>query len=182
MHGLAEIQRLTGALELSTAVRDQACRLFSTAQDHDLLRGRSIEAMAAASVYAACRCASRPHSIGDIEPVSPKSTATIQHCYGVLNRELGLPVPPRDPELFLARFCSELGFSKAVERRAGDIIDSDRTPETRGANPAAVAAGAILVAARESNETVAVTQNEVADVADVSVPTVRRYRDELLAL
>jgi transcription initiation factor TFIIB len=182
MHGLAEIKRLTGALELSTAVRDQACRLFSTAQEQDLLRGRSIESMAAASVYAACRCASRPHSIGDIEAVSAKSEEPIQHCFGVLNRELGLPVPPRDPTLFLARFCSDLGFSQAVERRAGDILDSDRTPDTRGANPAAVAAGAILVAARESNETAAVTQGAVADVADVCVPTVRRYRDELQAL
>jgi len=49
-HGLGEVRRLTNALDLSDTLRDQACRLFRSAQNEDLLRGRSIEAIAAASV------------------------------------------------------------------------------------------------------------------------------------
>jgi transcription initiation factor TFIIB len=50
-HGLGEVRRLASALELSESIRDQACQLFRSAQSEDLLRGRSIEAIAAASVY-----------------------------------------------------------------------------------------------------------------------------------
>jgi len=50
-HGLGEVRRIVSALELSEAIRDQACQLFRSAQNEDLLRGRSIEAIAAASVY-----------------------------------------------------------------------------------------------------------------------------------
>ena len=55
-HGLGEVRRLASALELSDSVRDQACQLFRSAQKEDLCRGRSIEAIAVASIYGACRC------------------------------------------------------------------------------------------------------------------------------
>ncbi len=38
-------------LELSKSIRDQACQRFRSAQSEDLLRGRSIEAIGAASIY-----------------------------------------------------------------------------------------------------------------------------------
>ena len=62
-HGLGEVRRLASALELSDSVRDQACQLFRSAQNEDLLRGRSIEAIAAASVHRQ----SRP-SVSGIDP------------------------------------------------------------------------------------------------------------------
>lgn len=55
-HGLGEVRRLASALELSESIRDQACKLFRSAQNEDLLRGRSTEAIGAASIYGTCRC------------------------------------------------------------------------------------------------------------------------------
>jgi len=55
-HGLGEVRRLASSLELADSVRDQACQLFRSAQNEDLCRGRSIEAIAVASIYGACRC------------------------------------------------------------------------------------------------------------------------------
>jgi transcription initiation factor TFIIB len=54
-HGLGELCRLASALEVSESIRDRACQLFRSVQNEDLLRGRSTEAIAAASVYGACR-------------------------------------------------------------------------------------------------------------------------------
>jgi len=51
-HGLGEIRRIVSALELSETMRDQACQLFRSAQNEELLPGRSIEAMATASITA----------------------------------------------------------------------------------------------------------------------------------
>jgi transcription initiation factor TFIIB len=65
-HGLGEVRRIVSALELSEMIRDQACQLFRSAQNEDLLQGRSIEAMATASVYGACRCNGRPRTLVDI--------------------------------------------------------------------------------------------------------------------
>jgi len=55
-YGLGEVRRLASTLELSDSIRDQACQLFRSAQNEDLCRGRSIEAIAVASIYGACRC------------------------------------------------------------------------------------------------------------------------------
>jgi len=55
VHGLTEARRIASALGLPESIRDQACALYRSASSEDLLRGRSIETIAAASVYAACR-------------------------------------------------------------------------------------------------------------------------------
>jgi len=34
-HGLGEVRRIVSALELSEAIRDQACQLFRSAQNED---------------------------------------------------------------------------------------------------------------------------------------------------
>ncbi len=64
------MRRLASALELSDSVRDQACQLFRSAQNEDLLRGRPIEAVAAASVYRACRCNGRSRLVGGISEMA----------------------------------------------------------------------------------------------------------------
>ncbi|WP_435196389.1 transcription initiation factor IIB [Natronomonas sp. EA1] len=179
MQGLIEIRRMCGALGFDTGFRDRACRLFSTAQDADLLRGRSIEAIAAASVYATCRCDGRPQTVGDIGRVARVSTERVRNGYGVLNRELGLPAAPICPTRFLPRFVSQLELSQAVERHARAVLDADETPDVRGSTPSGVAAGALLVGMQLAGEQHRVTQEAVASVADVSIPTARRYRDEL---
>jgi transcription initiation factor TFIIB len=179
MHGLTEIRRMASALGFTKSVRDRACRLFSTAQAQDLLRGRSIEAIAAASVYATCRCEGRPQTLEDIAAVAQVSAAKVQNGYSVLNRELGLPAAPIPPERFLPRFVSELGLSRMVEQEARSVLAVEGTPETSGANPAGVAGGALLLGAERANEYRRFTQAELAEVADVSIVTVRNHRDEL---
>ena len=75
-HGLGEVRRLASALELSNSVRDQACQLFRSAQSEDLLRGRSIEAIAAVSVYGACRCNGLSRLVDDVSEVTPSDNAS----------------------------------------------------------------------------------------------------------
>lgn len=58
-----EIHRIACALDLPESIRDQACALYRSATSEDLLRGRSIEAVAAAGVYAACRCNALPRTL-----------------------------------------------------------------------------------------------------------------------
>jgi len=64
--GLSEVRRIASTLELSESIRDQACQLFQSTQNDDLIGGRSIEAMAVASVYGACRCNGPPGTLDDV--------------------------------------------------------------------------------------------------------------------
>lgn len=175
--GFTEIRRMVGALGLHTGLREQACRLFRTAQDDGLLPGRSIEAMASACLYAVCRIDGYPRTFDEIGVVSKVPQARIEQGYSVLNRELGLAVPPADPREYLAQIASRVDVEPETERVARRLLDAASDSQvTMGTKPAGVAAGAIYLAAQRTGTLV--TQAEVATAADVAMPTVRaRYQD-----
>ena len=177
MKAFMEIRRMTSALGLCKSVRTQACQLFRTGQDRGLLRGRSIEAIAAGCVYAVCRINEHPRTFEDIETVAVVSKARIENGYGVLNRELGLPVPPVKPMQYLPKVASEVSVSKRVERRARALLAKADSDTIEGAHPGGVAAGAVYLAGRKTGERV--TQGELSEAADVSAATVRARYQEL---
>jgi len=98
-HGLGEVRRIASVLELSDSVRDQACQLFRSAQSEDLLRGRSIEAIAAAaSIYGVCRCNGHSRLLDDVVDAARVEQSRVTNAYKTLNTELGLPAQPVRPE------------------------------------------------------------------------------------
>ncbi|NHX37462.1 transcription initiation factor IIB family protein [Halolamina sp. R1-12] len=180
-HGLTEVRRIASALGLSDSVRDQACRLFRTAQTQQLLPGRSIEAMAAASVYAACRCNGQSWLIAHVAPMAQVTQDRVENAYRVLNEELGLPTSPIQPTQFVPRLASELGCTDAVRRRAEQLAEQAiDAGVTTGVHPAGFAAGCLYLAACAHDAPL--TQADAAAVADVTVETVRSHRDRLLSV
>ncbi|WP_321167921.1 hypothetical protein [Halobaculum saliterrae] len=103
----------------------------------------------------------------------------MSNAYTVLNRELGLPVPPREPATFLPKLVSALDLPRAVERRARDILHASPSVVETSANPSGIAGGAILVAARELNVRDRFSQAELATAADVTPVTLRKHRNAL---
>lgn len=177
-HGLGEVRRVVSVLELAKTHREQACQLFRSAQNEDLLRGRSIEAMAAASVYAACRCTGHPIPQVDVVDAARVEKGRVMNAYSVLNEELGLPAQPMRPRAFLARFSSDLDLPGRVRRRAERL--AERAVEhgvIGGASPSGFAAACLYVAAEEFDWRL--TQSRVAETADVSTNTIRSHRATL---
>jgi transcription initiation factor TFIIB len=180
-HGLSEVRRLTSALDLSAALRDQACRLFRSAQNEDLLCGRSIEAIAAASVYGTCRCNQQPLLLEEVVDAARVQSSRVTNAYKTLNRELGLPTPPMGPTSFIPGVISELELDHDIRRRATELAErAEETALTNGCRPAGVAAACVYLAAHEHGALV--TQSTVASAAGVSVVTLRSRRDELETL
>ncbi len=172
VYAFTEIRRLTGALSLPERVRDHACSLFRSAQKEDLLRGRSLEGFASASVYAACRVASVSRTVDEVVEAARATEAEHRAAYGALNRELGLPTGPIDPAEHVPRFASELGLDAPTERRARELVAEAREAGiANGRNPSGVAAACLYAAARELDRSV--TQREAADVAGVTPVTLR---------
>ncbi len=173
VYSFTEVRRLTGQLELPEHVRDRACVLFESAQDADLLRGRSLEGFAAAAVYATCRTASVSRTLGEVLEHAKATEAELKAAYDALNRELGLPTGPIDPREYLPRFATRLDLSRGVERRARELaVRAHESGAVAGRNPGGVAAACLYAAARETAADC--TQAEAAEVADVTPVTLRK--------
>lgn len=177
VYSFSEIRRLVSDLELGDPVREQSCALFDSAQEADLLQGRSLEGFAAAAVYATCRANGISRTIGEIAARAKADETEMKAAYDALNRELGLPTGPIDPREYLARFASNLGLSQGVESGARDL--AERAADEGlvvGRNPCGVAAACLYAAATEAG--VEITQAETAAVADVTPVTLRStYHD-----
>ncbi len=178
VYAFTEIRRLVSALDLSEHIRDQSCVLFESAQDADLLQGRSIEGFAAAVVYATCRVSAVSRTCSEITAAAKATRDELDAAYAAMNRELGLPTGPIHPREYLARFASKLDLSQAIERRARALANEAREQGIdTGRNPGGVAAACLYTAAQE--EECELTQQAVADVADVAPVTVRSTYYEL---
>ena len=177
-HGLGEAQRVASALDLSKSLREQACRLYRTATHEDLIRGRSIEAMATASVYAACRCNSLPRTLTEVVEVARVPREDVERAYTVLNRDLKLPTVPMEPAEYIPRIVSALDLSPAVQQRAIKFAKAmTAAGATSGCKPMGAAAACIYQVTQERSGRI--TQEALAEAADVSAVTVRARWNQL---
>ena len=179
-HGLSEVRRIASGLGLAESLRDQACQLFRSAQAESLLRGRSIESMAAASVFGACRCAGAARLLGEVASHARVDDSRVETAYQALNSELGLPAPPVTPTQFVPRLAAALDCSDRLRRRARDLTEQAREATvTAGVHPAGFAAACLYVAGQEHDS--GLTQAEVAAAAEVTLTTIQGHRDTLVA-
>ncbi|MFC7139510.1 transcription initiation factor IIB family protein [Halosimplex aquaticum] len=176
---LSEVDRMASALGVPRSVREVASVVYRRALDEDLIRGRSIEGVATACLYAACRQQGIPRSLEEIADVSRVDRTEIGRTYRYVSKELELEMEPVDPKQYVPRFCSELDLAEEVQTRANEIID--QTTERgllSGKSPTGFAAAAIYAASLLCNEKK--TQREVADVAQVTEVTIRnRYQEQI---
>jgi transcription initiation factor TFIIB len=174
---LSELDRMASALGLPRTVRETAAVVYRKAVDKNLIRGRSIEGVAAAALYAACRQCSVPRTLDEIGEVSRVSRKEIGRTYRFISRELSLKLMPTSPIDYVPRFCSGLSLKGEVQSRGVEILRQASEKElTSGRGPTGVAAAAIYIASILCGERR--TQREVADVAGVTEVTIRnRYKE-----
>ncbi len=174
---LSELDRMASALGLPRNVRESAAVVYRKAVEKNLIRGRSIEGVAAAALYAACRQCSVPRTLDEIAEVSRVSRKEIGRTYRFVSRELGLKLVPTSPTDYVPRFTSGLNLKGDVQSKAVEILRQAAEKElTSGRGPTGVAAAAIYIASILCGERR--TQREVADIAGVTEVTIRnRYKE-----
>lgn len=180
-HALGEIDRMASARGLPKPIRETASVIYRRALDEDLLRGRSIEGMAAAALYAASRLDGVARSIDEIAAVSRVDDLEIKRAYRYIDRELGLETPPAHPNEYLGRFGSALECGEETERLARQLVETVVEKGIHsGKSPVGIAASALYAASQLRNEQL--TQAHISEVANVSEVTIRnRYREILEA-
>ncbi|MFO8110520.1 MAG: transcription initiation factor IIB [Thermoplasmata archaeon] len=178
-YALTELDRMASTMGLPKNIRESAAVIYRNAVKKNLIRGRSINSVVAASLYAACRKANVPRTLDEIAEATSSDRKEIGRTYRFLSRELVLKLKPTRPEEYLSRFCSELGLSGKVQRKADDIIKKAEKAELiSGKGPTGLAAASIYIASIQENQRR--TQREVADVAAVTEVTVRNRYKELV--
>ncbi len=173
---LTELNRLKDKLAISANVLEKAAYLYRKALEKKLVRGRSISAMIAASLYAACRDAETPRTLNDVADAANVTRKDISRCYRLLHRELELKMPVVDSIQLIARISSKLDIPEKTKRHAVKVLQEvQKRKESSGKDPMGLAAAA-LYRACVKNE-VSITQRDFAEAAGVTEVTIRnRYK------
>ena len=174
---LSEMDRGASKLDLPRSVREDAAVIYRKAARAKLIRGRSIEGVVAATLYAACRRCNVPRTLDEIAEVSRVTKKEVGRTYRFLTRELNIKLPPTSPVDYVPRFASELGLSGEAQSKAIEIIEKAMEKGlTSGRGPTGVAAAALYIASVLLGERK--TQRDVADIAGVTEVTIRnRYKE-----
>lgn len=176
-HAMSEMQRLASQMGISRDIMETAAVLYRKVIENGLTRGRSIDAMIAASLYLACRLHSLPRPLDEIEQYSRFDRKELGYCVRTILSKLRIKVPRAKATDFIPRFGTELGVSAKTQRRAIKILEQAREKGlTSGKDPTGLAAAALYIASMLEGERR--TQSEVSRVVAVTEVTVRnRYRE-----
>lgn len=169
---MAELDRVAAALHLPQSVKEQAALIYRRALKMDLIRGRSIDAFVAASMYAACRQLKVPRPLKEITKTSIREHSEVARTYRLLIREMKLKMPVDDPMKFIPSIASKLNLRRDTEQYAIDILRraKDRHGLT-GKDPRGVAAAALYMACIDNNDKR--IQKDVAEAAGTTEVTLR---------
>lgn len=171
-----ELNRLKDKMALSDAVIEKAAYIYRKALDKGLVRGRSISALMASALYAACRDTSTARNLKDIEKSANIKRKDIARCYRLLVKELDLDMPVADPIQCVSRIASHIGISEKTKRYAILVLkDAQRLEVSAGKDPMGLAAAALYLACAKYGEEK--TQRNIALAANVTEVTIRnRYK------
>ncbi|MEM4608919.1 MAG: transcription initiation factor IIB [Candidatus Methanomethylicaceae archaeon] len=176
---MSELDRISFQLGLPKSVKEEAAVIYRRAVEKGLVRGRSIESVMAAAIYAACRTQKVPRTLDEIAKYTKAGRKDVARCYRLLLREVSIRIPIADPIDFITRIGSALNLSGITQHRAAEIIRAAKKKGiTAGKDPAGLAAAAIYVASLLENERR--TQKEIAQAAQVTEVTVRNRYKELM--
>jgi transcription initiation factor TFIIB len=173
---LGELNKLKDKVAISANVLEKAAYIYRKALEKKLVRGRSISAMIAASLYAACRDTETPRTLRDIADSANVKRKDIARCYRLLHHELELKMPVVDPIQCIARISSKLDITEKTKRYAINVLkEAQERKESAGKDPMGLAASALYLSCVKNG--VSVTQRDIAEAAGVTEVTIRnRYK------
>jgi transcription initiation factor TFIIB len=177
---MSEIERLSSQLGLKKNITELAAMLYRKLIVKRLVRSRSIDALAAASIYAALRLREIPRSLKEIGRHSPQDWKVIARHYRILVHKLKLRMPVPDPVNYVPKFITRLRVPGEMQETVLDVLQDakDHGRLLVGRDPKGIAAGALYIASILTDNRV--TQREIASVAGVTEVTVRNRYKELV--
>ena len=175
-HAMTELSRLTDKLHIPKPVKERAAVIYRKALEKGLVRGRSISAIAAASLYAACRVTGTPRTLRELSDHSTIDKKDLARCYRLLLRELNMSMPIPKAQYRVPKIAAKVDISENTQQAAVNILRrAEDLKTTAGKDPMGLAAAALYIACVMNDEKR--TQKMIADAAGVTEVTIRnRYK------
>jgi transcription initiation factor TFIIB len=173
---MGELDRLSGKMYIPPNIKEKAALMYRRALEKDLVRGRSINSIVAAALYAACRGSGTPRTLREIGEASLVDRKDVARCYRRLLQELDVHMPIADPLTWVSKIAEKNEISGKTQGDAIAILrEARRKRFVAGKDPMGLAAAALYIACLLNNEKR--SQKNIADAAGVTEVTVRnRYK------
>jgi transcription initiation factor TFIIB len=169
---LNEMDKLKDKLALTNAVIEKAAYIYRKAMERKLVRGRSIQGLVAACLYASCRNTETPRTLDDIAKGINIRRKDVARCYRLILRELDLKMPVVDPVKGVSRIASIAGLSEKSKRKAIVILnEAKKKGIVAGKDPMGIAAAALYLACISIGESK--SQKEISIASGVTEVTIR---------
>jgi transcription initiation factor TFIIB len=174
---LSELTKIAYKLNLPKNVLETSSLIYRQIVRKRLIRGRTIEGVAAASIYMACRQCNVIRTLEDVAKASNISKKEAGRHYRFLLRRLETKVMPVNPRNYVSKIINQLSLSGSTESLAINILEiASYLKLTNGRTPASMAVAATYIASLLTDERR--TQGEIAKVANVTEVTIRnRYKE-----
>ena len=169
---LSEMDKLKDKLSLTDAVIEKSAYIYRKAIEKKLVKGRSIQGLVAACVYAGCRDTETPRTLDDVADGINIRRKDVARCYRLIFRELDLKIPVADPVNGIARIASIAGLGEKTKRKAIEILSkAKKIGMVAGKDPMGLAAAALYLACITSGGSK--TQKEISLASGVTEVTIR---------
>jgi len=171
-HAMSELIRMKEKLSISDAIVEKAAYIYRKALEKKLVRGRTITALIAATLYAACRESGTPRNLNDVSSAINITRGNLAVCYRMIVNELDLKMPLVDSVQCIARIASQVGLSEKTKRHAMKILKkAEESQIASGKDPMGLAASALYLASLKMGEKN--SQKEIALAAGVTEVTIK---------
>jgi transcription initiation factor TFIIB len=175
------IDRLADAMSLPSKIANQAKDYYKQVETKKSLRGRSGEAIIAATIYISCRMADVPRTFKEVAANTEVPMQDIKTQYNYIKKLLKLNEPTKimRAENYMDRFVSNLSLPVAIGNAAAHVATkATDAGYVAGKVPISVAAAAIYFILQLAKPDQKRGRDDIAAVTGVSESTIRQsYKD-----
>ncbi|MFH1623342.1 MAG: TFIIB-type zinc ribbon-containing protein [Candidatus Aenigmatarchaeota archaeon] len=193
----SEIERMCSILNAGWGLQEYAKTLYLQAchveyvdkgkKRKGMLRGRSIDDLAAASIYAAYKMRRVPKKLDDVAEASKRGKKEIARTFRDMFWKMGMKAVVPDARLCVPKIAAAIGLPTQTEDLATTVLGKYRDmKKSAGKDPYGLAAASVYYSAKfvreRGGKTNGVdyryTQEPIAEAAGVTSVTIRnRYKD-----
>lgn len=169
---IGKLDALKNKLALPDTLKEKSIRLYKKAIEKNIPKGRSVDAMVAATIYVACRDSDTSCTLKDITDATGLRKNSIAKCYRAILVTLNLQMPVSDIDQCVLRIANDMRISEKVKQHAIYILHfAKKRNHLAGKDPMGIAAAAIYLASMDHDENI--SQRKLAKAAMITEVTIR---------
>jgi len=153
-------------------VVETAAYIYRKAVSAKLTRGRTMNSLISASLYAACRENNIPRTLDDISKAGNVEKRILSRDLRTIIKKLELNLNQYDTSSFISKISNNLNLKEKTKRDAFEILNRcEKEQITSGKHPVAQAAASLYISCIMNNEKM--TQEKLAVESGISNVTIR---------